>query len=382
MYLMLLHLRSLLGRTYYHLNTVEISALRLRDNYTYLSSLEAGLSIAPVLKSNAYGHGLVEVARILDSLHPPFFCVDSLFEAYTLKKAGIRTPILIMGYVHPESLRVKKLPFSFAVFTTETLVAVKKYQPHAPIHIFVDTGMHREGVPFEELAQFIELAKNYGLRIEGLMTHLGMADEPSNTHTRDQIDQFTQARQVITDHHVSLRWIHAGASLAILHTKAFGPALGNVGRAGISLYGIDPEGRNHTLLPVLGLYSTIVQIKELRKRESVGYDFTFTAKHAMKIALLPIGYHDGVDRRLSNKGSVLVRSVPCPIIGKVSMNMTVIDVSRVSGVQVHDRVTVYSPEPARQNSILQVSKTCRTLPYELLVHLTPFTKRVVLSDDA
>src|SRR5690349_13962355 len=125
---MLSTLKNLIRSSYHPLNTFEISAYHLKHNYKYLSYLNSRLSIAPVLKSNAYGHGIVEVASILDPLNPPFFCVDSIYEAYQLLKAKIKTPILVMGYIHPDTLKVKKLPFSFAIYSIEMLEALHKYQ--------------------------------------------------------------------------------------------------------------------------------------------------------------------------------------------------------------------------------------------------------------
>jgi len=174
---------------YHALNKVEVSASSLLYNYQYLLK-KSGQHIFPVLKSNAYGHGIVHVAHILDSLGVPYFCVDSIYEAYQLMKVKIKTPILIMGYVHPQSLGVKKLPFSYAVYGNEMVEAIAKYQSHAKIHIFVDTGMHREGVPLHELQVFIKKCKTLHLKIEGLMSHMAMADKPIDKDTKAQVDNF------------------------------------------------------------------------------------------------------------------------------------------------------------------------------------------------
>jgi len=179
-------IRKLSGHTYEHLNIIEISASRLNHNYNYLSSLKKNIKIAPVLKSNAYGHGLLQIAKIVDRLNPPFICVDSLFEAYELLKANIKTQILIMGFISPKSLKTKKLPFSFVVFNKELVDAISKYQPHAKIHIFVDTGMHREGVNLDELPSFIKYIKTKtNLEIEGLMSHFAKSDDPINQDTKN-----------------------------------------------------------------------------------------------------------------------------------------------------------------------------------------------------
>ena len=156
---MLNKIKKIFGREYHPLNRIEISRSALVHNYQYLSNLNKKILIAPVLKSNAYGHGLVQVAKLLDPLGAPFFCVDSIYEAYELLKAGIKTKILIMGYIDPENLKVKKLPFSYAVYNEEQLKVINKYQKGAGIHIKFDSGMHRLGITIDELSKFINTLK-------------------------------------------------------------------------------------------------------------------------------------------------------------------------------------------------------------------------------
>lgn len=302
------------GRKYHNLNVIEISSTKLLQNYHDLTK-KYGVPVAPVLKSNAYGHDITLVGKILDAVRAPFFCVDSLFEAYKLQKAGIKTPVLVMGYIHPESLEVKKLPFSFAVFTAEMLNAVRKYQPQAPVHIFVDTGMHREGVLLKDLAAFVKKAQ--GLNIEGLMTHL------ATYKNKGQLENFKKAQEIIAP-----KWIHPG----------------NVWRLGLELY-----------KDVLSFKATIVQIKTLVKGDKVGYDFTFTAKKKMKIGIVAAGYNDGVDRKLSNIS---------PFVGRISMNISAVDMAKFPGAKAGDQIIL----PIKNKLLFS---------YETLVHLNPMTKRVV-----
>lgn len=362
---------------YHALNRIEISSSSLLYNYNYLTK-KYGRKIFPVLKSNAYGHGIVNVAKVLDQINAPFLCVDSIYEAYQLTQAEISSPILIMGYVHPDSISVKKLPFSYAVYGYEMLDAISKYQSHAGIHIFVDTGMHREGIPLKDLAMFVKKCKELHLKIEGLMSHLAMADKPNNKDTRNQVDNFEKAKKILEMENVFPKWLHMGASSRVLNTESYPSQADNSARTGIALYGIDPENKNKDLKPTLTLLSTIVQIKNLIKGEKVGYDFTYSAIGNQKIAIIPIGYNDGVNRRLSNKGAVLVKDVFCPILGRVSMNLSVIDVSKVKNVVIGDEVVIYSNNPNHTNSIYNSAIMCDTIPYELLVYLHTSTKRVTL----
>jgi len=375
---MLQTLKALLHRRYSPLNRIEISAKHIRHNYAYLSSLNPNIQVSPVIKSNAYGHGLVLVAKELEKLKAPFLCVDSLFEAYELLKAGIKTPILIMGYIHPESLRTKKLPFSFAVYDYELLVALDRFQPRAKVHLFIDTGMHREGIQIKDLDTFLQKIQSSNIELEGVMSHLGMSEKPDDSLTKKQVDMFQAAVQTIHSKGLQPKWTHIANSSGLLNQKLFKGKLGTVARTGIAFYGYDPDG-NKNLKPLLLLKTQIVQIKSLNKGEKVGYDFTFTAPKNMKIAVLPIGYYDGVDRRLSNKGYVSIKGKFCKMLGRVSMNLTTVDVTDVPDAKVGTEVTVYSSNPKDLNSIQRAADLCGTIPHDILVHLASSTKRMLVN---
>lgn len=361
-------------KEYQTLNKIELSKNNLLHNYKYLCSLNKKVKIAPVLKSNGYGHGILEVAKILDPLKAPFFCVDSLYEAYELLKANIKTPILIMGYTDPENFKVKKLPFSYAVFDSQMLKILNRYQPGCGIHIFVDTGMHREGIPLDELpVHLIHLKQFQNLKIEGLMSHLASADDKEDTLNKIQIINFKKALETCRKHAIRPNWIHLSNSDGLAFNLP--DCKLNMGRVGLALYGISSDPN---LKPIVKLKSKIIQIKKLKKEDRVGYGGTFTAKKSTLLGILPLGYYDGVDRRLSNKGFVTVSGILCPIIGRVSMNITTIDISRISNPSIGQEVLVYSDNPHDKNSIENTAKICKTIPYDILVNLAASTKRVVV----
>src|SRR3990167_2261036 len=220
-------IKKLLGRRYEALNRLETSRANLTKNYRYLSSLSRKIKVAPVLKSNAYGHGLVEVAKILDPLQPPFFCVDSLYEAYKLYKANIKSKILIMGYVNPENLAVKALPFSYVVYDLIQLKQILKYKPQVKIHIFVDTGMHREGVLIDDLEKFMKnIPVNDLNNIEGLMSHFASSEEPEKFETKQQVESFKKAIDILNKNNIFPKWKHIANSFGLLNSQALG--LGNI----------------------------------------------------------------------------------------------------------------------------------------------------------
>jgi len=376
---MIFRFSNLLEHTYEPLNKIEISRPALKNNYLYLNSLRKNIKIAPVLKSNAYGHGLIIIAKELDQYQPPFFCVDSLYEAYELLKYRIKTPILIMGCFNPRSLQTKRLPFSFTVFTKKQLMAINRYQPQAKVHIFVDTGMNREGILFNQLESYLTyITSKTQLTVEGLMSHLAMSEKPDDVYTKKQIVLFNTALNMIKGKHIFPKWIHLANSSGIINSHQYGNVLGNVSRTGLALYGIDPAGKNRKLMPVLRLITHIVGIKDVEKGDSVGYNFFFRAQKKMRIAIIPLGYHDGVDLRLCNIGCVQANNEYCPIVGKVSMNITAIDVSNIPNIHFGQEVTVYSKRPEDRNSIENTAGLVKTIPYELLVHLAPSTKRVMV----
>jgi alanine racemase len=376
---MLEALKKILGKSYQPLNQIELSSMFLIHNYNYLSSRNPAVKVAPVLKSNAYGHGITQIGKLADSLGAPFLCVDSLYEGYELLKAGIRTNILIMGYIDPVNLKVKKLPFSYAVYSKEQLDAVVAYQKDAGIHIKIDTGMHRLGLMPDELPEFISTVKQYRhIRVEGLMAHFAESEHPKSDLTRLQISQFKQALTLLREQGIKPRWIHHGNSGAILNQEQLElNTYSNMVRAGIALYGIDPrpEKEDENLKPILRLSTKIVQIKQLGKGDRVGYNGIFTAQKDMTIALLPIGYYDGIDRRLSNKGTMMIGEIQCQVLGRVSMNITAIDISDVQNPQIGQQVLVYSNDQHHPNTIKNTAALCDTIPYDILVHLAASTRR-------
>lgn len=377
---MLINLSKIFKKQYKTLNLIEISRENLINNYKFLSSLNKNIKIAPVIKSNGYGHGILNVAKILDPLHPPFLCVDSLFEAYQLQKANIKTPILITSYTNPENLKIKKLPFSFAVYTSDLLEVIAKYQPHCGIHIFVDTGMRREGVTIKQLPNFLETAKKLGVRIDGLLSHLASSNGRSDKLFLKQIEEFKKALAIINKFKLHPRWIHIGATGSMVNpeTRPIISEFSNMVRAGLALYGFSSSTHTAELTPTLKLITHIAQVKILRKGETTGYDGTYSAKKDTIIGILPIGYYDGVDRGLSNKGFVKIKDIYCPIIGRVSINLTITDITNATNVKVGDEVIVYSDNSKDKNSIENTAKICKKIPYEIFVNLAESTRRVIV----
>ena len=355
---------------------VFIDSDALRSNYKAFAGQFPGLAIAPVLKSNAYGHGLREVASVLDSVHAPFFAVDSFYEALVLRRAGVKTPILIIGYTREDLIRRKTLrnvAFTVADLHVLSELAVSLKRPQR-IHLKVDTGMHRQGgMPHEVPIALDCFERNPNLILEGVYSHLSDADNPDPTFTNKQIKVWNEIAEKLWKADSPIRYFHLTA------TKGFGSSSrikANVARIGIGLYGIGSiPNYSLPIRPVLSLRSVVASVKPVLGGEKIGYNATFETPQEMRIAMVPLGYNEGVDRRLSNLGTLLLQNKPCRIVGRVSMNITTIDVAGVPEAQVGDEVVVLSDDPNAENSVENVAKICHTTPYEILIHIPGYLHR-------
>jgi len=370
-------IRRRISRKMKVLNTVELSRKALLHNYNYFQKLHLESQVCPVLKSNAYGHGLKEIARMCDDLETPYLIVDSYYEALELKKIGIRTNILIIGYTHPDNY--KKMSFrgiAITVIDKETIEALGKLNKKITIHLKVDTGMHRQGISLEELEEVFEWIKKYkNLKLEGVFTHLADADNSeSDKFTNEQVLKFKEALGIAEKNGFNIKWKHISATAGAdkIFAKDF-----NMIRLGLGLYGDSPVRNNNNLISVLSFKSTIIDIKELKKGDCVSYGCTFIAQKDMRIGIIPAGYYEGVDRRLSNKGSIYYGETECPIIGRVCMNLTMIDLSGADGAGKWDKVEIISRDPLKKNSVRQIAEMCKTITYVIWTHIAPTIRRII-----
>ena len=365
-------------RQYEALVELRISRDAILHNLNAFKSIRTGVAIAPVLKSNAYGHGLTLVGGILADQETPFFCVDSFFEARALRADSINTPLLVIGHTPLETmLRSSLRDVSFCIIGLEELRALaSRARAGIRIHIELDTGMHRHGILPEELDDALSLIRSsHRLELEGVYSHLADADTPESPLNAEQIVRWNAAAERVRAAMPSVRYFHCAATAGSAHLPHM---TGNVMRLGIGLYGINVSTEPLDLRPALEMTTRITSLRTVPEGETVGYNATYRAAVPTRIASIPAGYYEGVDRRLSNKGFVYVREIPCPIVGRVSMNITSIDVSDVPNVHAKDTVTVISKNPADKNSIEQIAATCATIPYEILVRLPAHLRRSVV----
>jgi len=368
-------------RRYRPLVEILVSRSALIGNLNEYQRRYPKFSLAPVLKSNAYGHGLAPVALILDKQGVAFFVVDSLYEAITLRRQGIKSRILIIGYTHPENIKNNRLKqVAFTIIDLEQLRQLAK-TVNAPkeIHLKIDTGMHRQGILLHQIEAAIHLIKSCKfLRLRGICSHFADADNFDESFTRIQIDRWEEINRVFRKNFQALEFFHICASAGVYYSKN---TSGNVIRLGLGLYGINPSPLlDLDLRPVLQMQSIISSIKSIPAGEYVGYGVTYKTEKAILAATVPVGYFEGVDRRLSNCGFLKIKNQYCPVIGRVSMNITSLDVSAAPEVQPGDKVTVVSNQKNDLNSVENIAKLCQTIPYEILVHFPPHLRRRVVEE--
>lgn len=385
---------------YEPLITVKISRERLIHNLHEFMRIAPKGTVAPVLKSNAYGHGLVQVARIIEADRRadgrarkdqiPFLIVDSFFEAVALRAARIRMPLLIIGYTRPETIARSRLrDVSFTITSIDTLKHIANYQYSIfefgsrciNIHLKIDTGMHRQGILPSELPEVTNILDiNPSIVLKGICSHFSDADNPDPSSTESQIHIWNKIVREMHEQYASLEHIHISNTDGHRYVSE---SHANLSRLGLGLYGL-VDGSSFfpalDLKPVMSMETIITGIKKIQRDDTVGYGNTFKAEKEMTIATIPAGYNEGVDCRLSNNGFMSVSSdhAPCPIVGRVSMNITTIDVSHILDATIGMPVTVISNNPEEENSIVNIAKRCGTMPYEIAVHVQSQLKRVTV----
>lgn len=377
------------SQVYNILNTLEISKSKINKNFELLREIAGNKFISPVLKSNAYGHGLELVGPLFDKSEVPFICVNSFFEAKQLRSAGVKSEILIMGYVDEKNLS-EKMDFSFVVFSLDYAKKINSIYESVKIHINIETGLHREGFDILNDEKLLNEIKNlHNLRIEGVSTHLACSNDPQCETTKFQLENFKKAKEVLSQNGITPKWFHVGGALALLNDLAdefnvircgkalFGIALNTTYQSGLS-HATPQHAAIQEFELTFKLKTKVAQVKKVKKGEHVGYADAFIADRDMTIGILPIGYYDGLDRRLSNKGYMKVGDTECKILGIVAMNITVIDLSDVENSHAGQEVKVYSDDYGDKNSVDNVAKICETLPQELVVRMPTTLTRILV----
>jgi alanine racemase len=357
----------------------EINLAHLRHNLRVLQRRAQGTPVYAVLKADGYGHGAKAVARTLERAGVSGICVALLEEGIELRHAGIVIPILVMGGYYGrawgELLHHDLVPVVYDPGQVEALAEEVRYSGGSPVavHVKVDTGMSRLGVLLRDLNPLVDaMANRPEVCFEGLMTHFACADSGELATIEAQLDQLDAASATFKARGLLPRVRHAANSAALLRCPR---ARLDLVRPGIALFGISPQpGLTDELKPVMSVRSEVVACRELDAGASVGYGATWRTQRRSRIATIPIGYADGLSRALSNRGQVLVRGKRAPVVGVVSMDMTMIDVTEIDGACVGDACVILGTQkgPLGEASIgaNDIADQLGTIPWEVLTSIS------------
>jgi alanine racemase len=365
---------------------IEVDIKALKHNLqVFRSLLKPQCLLMAVVKSNAYGHGLVGFSQVADKLGVNYFGVDSAIEGITLRKNGIEKPILVLGYTLSEMIEravANNISLSISSFSAlNTLIKLKLKKP-VKIHIKVDTGMHRQGFLLNESNKLIEKlqANKKKIIVEGLFTHFASAKNPSfPSYTLKQIEMFNHWKGIFKNNGFN-PICHASASAGVI---LFPQAQFDMVRIGAGFYGIWPSTETKSyaeskfkLQPVLSWRTILAEIKNLPKGSQIGYDCAETLEKDSVIGICPIGYWHGYPRNLSSIGKVLIKGHKTKILGRISMDMIIIDLTGIKNIKVGDEVTLIGRDGKEEIGLEEVAMLADTSTYEIADRLNPLIERI------
>ena len=328
--------------------------------------------VMAVVKADAYGHGMIPVARAALDAGAQWLGIATVDEAVALRDAGIKnTPIMILGPSFPEDAEVLvEHDISIAVGSLDVAralgAAARKMKKKARVHLKVDTGMGRFGFWWKDLIPILsDIKKIRGINLEACFTHFAVSDIPDYTYTRFQNSNFRNFLKAAEKHNIHFEMVHAANSGAILqHPDAYYDMV----RAGVMLYGMlpDPETRQTVPIePVMTLTTRLVEVRTHPRGRFLSYGCTFQTKRKSRIGVLPIGYGDGFSRKFSNRGEVIIRGRRAPIVGRVCMDQVLVDVTDIPGASVGDEVLLWGKKGNDVLKIVEVAGWMETITYEV-----------------
>ena len=364
-------------------NTIaEIDLSVLKNNMNIITSITKGAKILNILKANAYGHGIIEIAKASEKFKADAIGVATVEEGIKIRKSGVKIPIvLLFQHFKSESAEICKYNLSPVISSSDNLPYydkyLRRYKGNSKLKIFikVDTGLNRMGAKPEEV---LDLAKKVlshkNLTLEGISTHYAAADMndlKGKDFTNKQIKTFTEVINNLKSNKIKLNTIHSANSSAILSYKK---ARFDMVRAGIILYGYPTINTDKLeIKPVMELKSKIVLIKNLKKGESVSYGMTWKANKDTKIALIPIGYADGIPRKLSNNWEVKINDKYYPVRGRICMDLTMVEIFD-DKINIEDEVLIFGND--KKLNAETMAKRIETIPHEILVRIGERVRRV------
>jgi alanine racemase len=373
---------EILKRTATRPTWAQVSLENLRYNFGVVQRhIGAGITVCAVVKADAYGHGAVECARALEAEGARWVGVTSLDEAIPLRDAGIHTRILLMtGFWRGEEEEIIRLQLTPTIWEPGQVELLEKASaglglPKLPVHLKVDTGMGRLGVDPEDLYQVCAALKaSPHLLLEGLSTHLASSEVLDAPSVDEQLQKFEQVRNLLRNEGFDPPLVHAANTGAVISRRE---SWNGMVRPGIALYGyhlpFERAGREVSgsklrlaVRPVLTWKTRILSLRDVRANQALGYGGTYVTKAPARIAVLPVGYADGLNRALSSRGRVIVREHYAPIVGRISMDLTLADVTGLPGVAVGDEVVLLGALDGLSVDAREHAELANTNVYEIL----------------
>lgn len=356
----------------------------------YRSLIARPVQLGVVLKSNAYGHGMREIAALCQEHRSvDWLCMVSVQEALYLRKWGVTKPIIVLSILDGDLREAIEQNIDLIIYDEITAQKIAREAERAGkkahVHLKIDTGLSRLGQQLNTIDYFAAVIKRLRqhLNVRGIFTHLADSEQADHSFVHQQLNKLKQAVAILASQNVTAPLIHTSCSAAI--GTVDDPLLSFV-RLGIGLYGLWPSLENKekiqqlfpafSLKPALSWFTRVIQIKEIESDSFVGYDRTFQANRMTKIAVLPVGYWDGFDRGLSNKGQVLINGQLAPVRGRVAMNMMMIDVTDIISVDTGTPVTLLGDHEGIRAE--EMAALCDTINYEIVTRINPLLPRIVI----
>jgi alanine racemase len=386
----------------------EISRSQLLKNYDLLRELAGSAELLAVVKANAYGHGVVECTHALTArdagVSTPWLGVTCVEEGAAVRGASPTARVLVMGGVWEREAeaaiaqRLTPVVWEPAHIDWVETAAQDVGIDALPVHLEIDTGMSRQGARLDGLLPLLErIRAAKRLRVEGVLTHLHSPEARESQSSMEQLTRLAITLDQMTAHGFHPQWIHAGNSATLMvedEVCALSKMAGRFGaramlRPGLALYGyaprftgIDVPDAVSALQPVLEWKTRVVSLRSIEPGDTAGYSATFRAQRKTRLALLPVGYADGLNRLLSNRGSVLVRGHQAPIVGRISMDLTTVDVTDVPGVTLGDEAVLIGEQHGEQGeeriTAYDHADMIGTIPYEVLCNINARVPRVMV----
>jgi len=372
------------------LSYIEINKENLIHNFKALKSVtKLGTKVAVAIKGNAYGHGQNEVAKVLEP-YADYFQINSVEELELLREVSKKN-IFLFGYVQKNDiLKAVKLGCTLSIFSIDELREVNKIctrlKIKQEIHLPIDAHLGREGFLLSILETvFNEIQKCKNIKLSGLYAHFANIEDTKDfSHAKKQINSYEKALKIAEDFGFKNLDTHISATSGLLvYEKNEG--INSIVRLGMGVYGLWPSEEIQkiykgkvTLKPVLSWKTHVAQVKTLPKGESIGYGLTYKTPKEMQVALIPQGYADGLDRRMSNNGEVLIKGTRCKILGRVMMNMFVVDVSHIKNVVEGDEVVILGRQGKEEITAEEIAQNIGTINYEITTHISSLLPKIIV----